>query len=326
MLATLGLTATAESVYRCLLRRPEWGVADIAQHLNIAGEDVREALDCLFDLALVRESADLPGGIHVVDPDVALRQALARQQAEVARRQQEVAESQAAVARLIDDFSQARRQAEAATTELLGMDAVQDRLARLAQETSFEVLTLMPGGAQSPGALERARQNDTKLLERHVRIRTIGLDSIRNDPGTMAHARFLTEGGAEFRTSAVLPPRMILVDRRAALVPIDAADTRRGALLVNGSGLVAAMLALFEQVWDIATPLGAARDPDREGLSAQERALLKLLAQGLTDEAAATRLGVSHRTARRMMADLMERLEARSRFEAGLKAAQRGWL
>jgi DNA-binding NarL/FixJ family response regulator len=53
---------------------------------------------------------------------------------------------------------------------------------------------------------------------------------------------------------------------------------------------------------------------------------LKLPAQGLTDEAAAARLGVSHRTARRMMAELMERLGARSRFEAGLRAAQRGWL
>ncbi|MEU4564996.1 helix-turn-helix transcriptional regulator [Actinoplanes sp. NPDC023936] len=320
------MTATSESVYRCLLHETGWGVADLAGHLGITEAEVRGALDCLFDLALLRESMDDPGGIHVVDPDVALGQALARQQAEVARRQQEVAENQAALARLIDDFSQSRRQSSATATELLGIEAVQDRLERLSRETAFEVLTLMPGGAQSPAALERARRNDDRLLERQVRIRTIGLDSIRNDPGTMAHARFLTESGAEFRTSAVLPPRMILVDRRAALVPIDAADSRKGALFVSGSGLIATMLALFEQVWEIARPLGAARDPDREGLSAQERALLKLLAQGLTDEAAATRLGVSHRTARRMMADLMERLDARSRFEAGLKAAQRGWL
>ena len=53
---------------------------------------------------------------------------------------------------------------------------------------------------------------------------------------------------------------------------------------------------------------------------------MKLLAAGLTDEAAAARLNISHRTARRLMAGLMERLGARSRFEAGLKAAQRGWL
>ena len=54
--------------------------------------------------------------------------------------------------------------------------------------------------------------------------------------------------------------------------------------------------------------------------------LLKLMASGLTDEAAGRRLGVSARTMRRQMADLMERLDTTSRFEAGLKAAQRGWI
>lgn len=51
-----------------------------------------------------------------------------------------------------------------------------------------------------------------------------------------------------------------------------------------------------------------------------------MLAAGLTDEAAAKRLGVSLRTVRRIMAGLMDRLQASSRFEAGLKAAQKGWL
>ncbi|MGE6730321.1 response regulator transcription factor [Streptomyces sp. NPDC059900] len=61
-------------------------------------------------------------------------------------------------------------------------------------------------------------------------------------------------------------------------------------------------------------------------LSSTERALLRLAAEGCTDAAAASRLHVSHRTARRMMAALMERLGARSRFEAGVKAARLGWL
>lgn len=46
----------------------------------------------------------------------------------------------------------------------------------------------------------------------------------------------------------------------------------------------------------------------------------------MTDETAGKRLGLSLRTVRRQMAGLMERLDATSRFEAGLKAAQRGWL
>ncbi|MET8045507.1 helix-turn-helix transcriptional regulator [Micromonospora sp. NPDC005215] len=327
MLVALGLDSVAESVYRQMLAQPDWGVTQLGAHLGITDTQVRAALDCLFKMSLVRNSMDRPGALHVVSPDVGLSTALARQQAELARRQQQVAESQVEITRLIDQFGAAHQHAStSAATHLFGIDAVQDKLAQLARETEFEILTFMPGGAQSAAALEHARRNDTELLERGVRIHTVGLESIRNDPHTLAHARFLTAGGAEFRTSPILPPRMILADRRAVLVPIDPADTRKGALHLTGPGFVASMLALFTQVWEIATPLGAAREPEREGLTAQERALLELLGQGLTDEAAAVRLGVSPRTARRMMADLMERLQARSRFEAGLKAAQRGWL
>jgi DNA-binding CsgD family transcriptional regulator len=61
-------------------------------------------------------------------------------------------------------------------------------------------------------------------------------------------------------------------------------------------------------------------------VSGDERALLRLLAAGLTDEAAARRLGISVRTARRQVAVLMDKLGASSRFQAGYRAAQRGWL
>nr|WP_240522031.1 helix-turn-helix transcriptional regulator [Amycolatopsis vastitatis] len=61
-------------------------------------------------------------------------------------------------------------------------------------------------------------------------------------------------------------------------------------------------------------------------LSDRERQLLTLLTAGYTDESAAVRLGVSVRTVRRMVAGIMDRLGARSRFQAGVKAADRGWL
>ncbi|WP_206442911.1 LuxR C-terminal-related transcriptional regulator, partial [Candidatus Protofrankia californiensis] len=60
--------------------------------------------------------------------------------------------------------------------------------------------------------------------------------------------------------------------------------------------------------------------------SDSERLLLRLLSLGAKDEAAARHLGVSVRTVRRMIADLMRRMDARSRFQAGILAAERGWL
>jgi DNA-binding NarL/FixJ family response regulator len=119
---------------------------------------------------------------------------------------------------------------------------------------------------------------------------------------------------------------MVIIDARIAIVPLDTADSRKGALQVTDPGIVGTLLALFETIWDSAIPLGASTAPGRHGLTARERELVKLLAQGLTDEAAAARLAISDRTVRRVMNDLCERLDAASRFEAGIKAAQAGWL
>lgn len=327
MLAVLGLAAMSERVYRAMLAGPESGVAELADALGVTEADVRGALDQLFELSLVRASADRPDALYAISPEVGLRQALAQQQADLARRQQQVVECQSAVMQLIGDFDATRQDTAGSTVRtLVGMDAVRDKLDQLGREARDEILTFMPGGAQSPAALRHAQGNDLPLLRRGVRLRGIGLDSIRNDATTLAHAQFLTDNGGEFRTAPTLPLRMILADRRTALVPIDPLNSRGGVLELSGSGIVMPLVALFEQVWGMATPFGATDDPDREGLTTQEQALLGLLAQGLTDEAAANRLGVSQRTSRRMMSGLMERLQARSRFEAGLKAARRGWL
>ena len=47
---------------------------------------------------------------------------------------------------------------------------------------------------------------------------------------------------------------------------------------------------------------------------------------GMTDTAIAYHLGVSDRTVRRRIKDLMAELRVDSRFAAGVKAAERGWI
>ncbi|QJW38144.1 response regulator transcription factor [Cellulosimicrobium protaetiae] len=88
---------------------------------------------------------------------------------------------------------------------------------------------------------------------------------------------------------------------------------------VTDRDAVLALRALAESQWDHARPLGDALGP-------REDTLLRLLAEGKTDTAVAARLGVSPRTVRRHAAGLMGRLGATSRFEAGVRAAQRGWI
>lgn len=325
MLASLGLDAEAESVYRLMLTQQEWGVTEIAAHLACAEESVRSALDRLAELNLLRRSIQAPGGLRPVSPDLGFQLLLQRQQAHLLAQQQQFAESQAAISRLLDEYSELRTGERHGVEYLQGIDAIQTRLEELAHRSTSECLSFMPGGAQSAASLEASRPLDQDLMERGVRVLTVYLDSVRNDTPSVEYARWLQDNGGEVRTVPALPLRMVLFDREVALLPVDPANTKKGAVQLTGPGVLTALAALFEQVWRRAALIGCSQGRDEAGLTGQERELLRLLTQGATDEIAAKKLGIGLRTSRRMMSDLMARLGARSRFEAGVLATKAGW-
>jgi len=69
------------------------------------------------------------------------------------------------------------------------------------------------------------------------------------------------------------------------------------------------------------TPPSSAHDPD--GLTARERQLLPLLAQGATTERMATRLGISEKTVRNYLSTLYLKLGASDRATGALAARRR---
>ncbi|MEX0173129.1 LuxR C-terminal-related transcriptional regulator [Streptomyces sp. LMG1-1-1.1] len=327
MLAVLGLDARAESVYRAMLARPQDGVAGLAQQTGHTEEQVRDALDLLSELALVRPSADEAGRIRAVSPDIGMEILMARQQAELAAQQQRVETSRAAAAQLIAEFADLRPQVPSpGVRQLVGLDQIRECLARLTREMTTEVMTFAPDGAHTPESIDAARPLNEELLRRGIRMRTIYLDSARNSPHTIEYVNWLSERGAQIRTAPVLPTRMIITDRSTAVIPVNSDDTAAGAVVLTGQGTLTALCALFDTTWASAQPLGQAGTRDSHGLTGPEATTIRLLSEGFTDEAIAKRLGVSQRTARRVATDLMERLGARSRFEAGVRAVQHGWL
>lgn len=327
MLEELGLSTEAEAVYRLMLKHRDWGVAKIAENLYCSEAQIRSSLTKLADLALLRGSRELPDELRPVNPELALQFLLERQHAELLERQQRLAAAKASVSQLITDYTENGRADERGDSERLdGLDAIQERLEKLAHRATAECISFMPGGGQSTESLAASQPLDELMLQRKVSVLTVYLASVRNDRATLSYARWLTDLGGEVRTTPTLPLRMVVFDRKVALVPIDPENTRLGAVQVSVPGVLAALVTLFEQVWESAVPLG---DESRHAggvLAAQERELLRLLAQGLTDQVAARRLGISLRTERRMMADIMQRLGAHSRFEAGLRASERNWL
>ncbi|MFJ6619235.1 LuxR C-terminal-related transcriptional regulator [Kitasatospora sp. NPDC091335] len=322
----LGLGAFDEAVYRTMLLHPELDTGGIAGLLEASVEDVRGALDHLADLALTRPTGSADRW-RAVSPELGMATLLARQEAEAARHQREIERSRSAMANLMADYASVNAPANLPGVELVAdLEEVRDRLVQLAADAAVEVLSFAPGGPQPPQVMEASRALDRETLERGVRMRTVYQDSVRNDPATVQYARWLYGLGGAVRTAPVLPLRMILVDNATAIVPIDPEDPRKGAVLLRSPGVIAALRALFEQTWEQSRPFGESVQRDPHGLTAQERELLRLLAEGLTDERAGQRLGVSLRTVRRMMADLMVRMDARSRFQAGIHVAGLGWL
>lgn len=325
----LGIDATASAVYRAMLEAPAADVDELSRELRLTEDDVRRVLDTLADSALLEPSRTTPGTFRVVDPKVALERALQQEESELVRKQQRLEASKAKAALLLTEFERPGRVESGdvhRSVTVTGLDAIQHELEILAHDLRADLRSVVPGGAQSAAALAAARPLDADVLGRGVQMRTLYQDSVRNDPATIEYARWLTERGAQVRTAPLLPPRLLLFDHRIAMIPLKPADTRAGALRTEDPAVVKNFAAMFEQAWEMAVPLGADRTPDADDLAPMEREVLKLLASGITDEAASRRLGVSMRTVRRQMAALMERLGASSRFEAGINAARRGWL
>jgi DNA-binding CsgD family transcriptional regulator/sugar-specific transcriptional regulator TrmB len=324
-LDVLGLGPDAETVYAVMVGQPRCRVSDLVIRTGMAEARVRAALDELADLTFVRPSGESPDGLRVVGPQVAMDVLVRRQEADLARRIEQLAASKAVAAEVVAALGDT---VVDILERLDGVDAVEARLEALAAATEQECLSVLSGGAQSARSMELSRPVDEDSLRRGIRMRTLYQDSLRNDAPTFAYARWLVDNGGEVRTAPLLPPRMVIFDRRTAVVPTDGDTQAVGALCTWERGIVATLVATFEMSWTTAAPLAAGRERGTADgdLTDYERELLSLLAQGITDQAAARRLGIGLRTVRRQMSGLMDRLGAASRFEAGLKAAQRGWL
>lgn len=231
MLTTLGLDSVGETVYRAMLRQPAAGVAALADSVGVPEEQVREALDTLSELALVRPAAGDAGRLRAVSPDIGMEILMARQQAQLAAHQQRLEASRAAAAQLISEYAELRPATSHPDVEqLVGLDHIRDRLAVLTREVSEEFLAFAPGGPQTAENMAASRPLNQDLLARGVRMRTIYLDSVRTSKPTVEHADWLARLGGQVRTVPSLPTRMILMDRRIAMISVNSDDTamRRG--------------------------------------------------------------------------------------------------
>lgn len=309
-------TDTVESsigaAYATLLAHPELDLPEFARKVGCTPEEAALVLDRLAELSLIGP------GPTAINPVFAMQQILGRER----DRQRQLQETYSTLSSALSDYATRPTGADPHTERIAGLAAVRQRLEGLAAQSTREVVSFSPGAVNPTDTRAAGRPLDLDALRRGVRMRTLYLDVVTYDPAALTYAAELVEAGAQIRVVPELPLRLIVVDRTIAVVPVDPANGTAGALVLRDPGTVTALLALFEAYWATGRDLTA----PCAGCGPVELSILRLLATGAKDEAVARQLGLSVRTVRRGIAELMEQLRAGSRFELGARAAERGWI
>ncbi|MCM3922302.1 LuxR C-terminal-related transcriptional regulator [Frankia sp. AiPs1] len=330
----LGLDDDALSAYRLWLRHGPLGVSEAAQMLGESTNGVGRARDRLVELGLLLASRDRPGRFVAVHPEAGLDHLLQAQHEQLIRRHERLVRARAQMSVFVSDYLESRPGPDAVEVQRIdGVDQARAELLALVGRAEREVLTLRTRRGWSAALSADVMPVELRALRRGVVMRSVLPRSLRLDERGAGYVRTVAAHGLDARVTD--DPRLdaTTIDGRVGLVRLARGGVGVGGhtLLVRTPELTAVLLTLFEQVWEIAEPLGGGPaqtdgEESADDPSDTERLLLRLLSLGVKDEAAARHLGVSVRTVRRMIADLMSRLNARSRFQAGTLASRRGWL
>jgi DNA-binding CsgD family transcriptional regulator len=322
-----GLPETAGRIYQILLQ----GDQRVTELIRELGDDtaVLDALGFMLRLSLVQFSGGDPMVVQAVNPAFGLGELLAQQEARIRTGEQELTTMRKSLDRLVSEYHSRQRTA-AAFEEVHGGNALAHRLRELCGSTTgalrslgFEPTVDSPAMRPSVNAFSH---DAARLVERKVQVLSIGHDSSRRKPESLLFLQALQATGAHVRTVPAITTWMVIFDNAAALVPHEPERPDDGAVVIHGAGVLGLLRVLFDQLWWSGVDLTEEPPSRPGGLRPAESELLKLLAEGLTDQAAARRLGVSLRTVRRWASELSARLGASSRFQAGLLAKAKGWV
>ena len=158
---------------------------------------------------------------------------------------------------------------------------------------------------------------------RRVDMFTVWDTQVLEMPGALTALSARRDGGEFQRSISNLPLSVVIVDDATCIVEWSGEGRGPQGMKGHARGAVAAGLKVFERFWQLGTPIGDDAEGELDGRDAQ---VLRLMAAGVTDAAIARQTGFSQRTVERRVRHLMERLDAQTRFQAGVQAAHRGWL
>lgn len=320
------IDSTAAQVYRLRVIHPTDSVERLAARAGLTPQEAQDAEARLAALGLLRPSPR--GGKVAVSPETAADTLLAPLEQEILQRRIAMAATRAQFHALSAEYLEARsmRSAKTSVEIVRGPDSAWAVIDDLARTCSESLDTFVPGSDGNDTAVSHPTARVLDNLQRSVRIRTLLHHPSRQQPAFVRHVSAVTAACGQVRTVNSLPARLQIYDRSCAVLPLDPQHEAAGAALIRDPTVLTFLQHLFEHYWGRGMEFGEEENRSGGPPTGPDLEVLRLMAAGKKDEVIAHLLGMSSRSVSRIVARLMERLGANSRFQAGARAALHGWL
>src|SRR5262245_16395161 len=316
----------ALAIYKQIYRRGSQTIEAAANELGLTEEEAGYGASELRYLGLASRDGQR-GANRLVTPERAIVHVLERQRKRLAEYRHVVAETNQMLDMIVEQFmpigpAPSRPidfQVITRSVKVAGF------LERMAGEARTELLSMHPGPLPPEQRLVDGLPRDGQLAERGLRLQAIFPRRLTAVAAVDKYLKELSDFGYEVRVAPSVPIRLVVCDAQRAIVSLEPTTGRTGAIVIDGELFVRSLVRVFTHCWQASSPYGSvAGDQAPTSLTEQEMAVLGQLATGTQNAKIARDIGVSVRTVSRVANELMHRLGATSRFQAGIRATQLG--
>ncbi|MEU1419978.1 helix-turn-helix domain-containing protein [Kitasatospora sp. NPDC005751] len=279
-----------------------------------AGPGETAALRELMDLGLLIPDSDEPGSLIAVDPaqlSFSLSSAWQRQALDLLAR---AVALPADLSELADAFH-SPDQSGGPIEYVQGKALINQRLQQCMATGMTEGLAMQPGGPRPPELLAAGMERDLKSLQQGASMRTIYNASTRYHQPTREYVSRLAKEGYQFRTLDEPYARLIIVDRRLAVIPVG--DDDLAAFIHDPAVIKYLVEEVFERNWGRALEFDGDTTVPQQVVSRLRQTIIDLLLSGTNHRVIARRLGISERTLARHIAEMREDYNVDSLFQLG---------
>jgi DNA-binding CsgD family transcriptional regulator len=320
---------TDRKLYGLIYRNPGWSLEELAAQTGCSAGEAEQACERLNTTGLLAPSPGAPCGFVPVDPEAALSRLFSAEERLAAAHLQHVARIRTAISSLVHGLPDLRdERREAVEIETLATPALVNAFLDDAGSMVRSRLRAMhPSGPPPEELIDEMMLRDKEMEGRGIVVEGLYQRRTAVIPYMAEYLADAARPGRGIRVAEYLPLRMILFDDDLAVLPINPQDSSEGAYAIHAKPLVACLHAFYDYCWHHATPLQhIVPEQQAVALDSQGLVVLRLLADGVKDEAIARQLGISPRTFSRIVSVVLERLGVKTRFQAALRVAELGLL